>query len=67
MEYQIGDFVKIRRDSERFWLEVRGSIEPGFYLGRVNNNLVSAPYEFGEDISFQASEVIDHMRPDSED
>lgn len=56
---QTGDFVKIVRDGERFWIEVTGTHDDGSRMGRVNNNCVVAPYKLGDEIRFKDDEVID--------
>jgi uncharacterized protein YegJ (DUF2314 family) len=62
IEIQTGDFVKVRSHGERFWCIITGRGDTG-YTGTVNNNLVVAPYEFGQTIAIQEADIIDHMKP----
>jgi|LakMenEpi03Aug12_release.lakeMendotaPanAssembly.Ray.scaffolds.fasta_scaffold2607535_1 hypothetical protein len=56
---EIGKFVKIVRHGERFWVEVIGSSDNDHLVGRVNNYLQVAPYQFGETIPFGKAEIIE--------
>jgi hypothetical protein len=60
----VGDYAKINRHGERFWVIVEGSSEPGHYVGKVNNHLMVAPYKLGDSIPFGEAEVIDHLEPE---
>lgn len=62
-----GDFVKIVRDGERFWVEVTGMHDDGSRAGRVNNHLLVAPYRFGEDIRFVDDEVLQWLPEETEE
>jgi uncharacterized protein YegJ (DUF2314 family) len=55
---EVGDFVKVRSHGERFWCIVTGFSDVGI-VGKVNNHLIAAPYEFGQEIGFLLDDVID--------
>ena len=56
--FKQGDYVKIVRHGERFWVQVIGSSDEHYFVGRVNNHLEVAPYSFGDEIPFDDAEVI---------
>ena len=58
MEALIGKTVKIVRDGERFWVSNVKKMD-GRLFGNVANNLVVAPYQHGERIEIEESEIID--------
>lgn len=54
-----GDYVKIERNCERFWLEVT-ECGGGAGVGRVENDLVRSPdTPLGACVRFEVSEVLD--------
>lgn len=58
---QPGDFVKIRREGERFWLIVQ-SIEGESITAVVNNNLVFTDkhgLQVGDVVKFDRADVLD--------
>lgn len=60
MEFTKGSLVKIRRNGERFWVEVlHEHDQPGIFSGRVNNHLIANPEKFGDEIHFSKDEVMD--------
>lgn len=57
-----GDFVKISSHGERFWVEVMHEHEvAGVWSGRVNNDLITAPYKLGDEIQFNEKEVMERF------
>ena len=60
-----GNLVKIRRNGERFWVEVlHEHDQPGIFSGRVNNYLIANPEKFGDEIQFSRDEVIEVFSQD---
>lgn len=55
----IGALVKIRSHGERFWCSIQGMHDDGSYVGKVNNDLLVAPYKFGEEVRITIDDVID--------
>lgn len=56
---QIKDLVKIRRNGERFWVEITGQHDDGSYQGTINNHVMMQPEKFGDEIRLTIDEVID--------
>lgn len=62
-EISVGDFVKVRSHGERFWCEVTGKDDEGIQ-GKVNNNLIIAPYKLGDTIGILPEEIIEVLKPE---
>jgi hypothetical protein len=62
-----GNLVKISRYNERFWVRDVREIQPGVYVGTVDNELMASnPFKIGDQISFTTLEVLDvreHRKP----
>ncbi len=56
-ELSIGDYAKVRSHGERFWVIIEGKSDVG-YVGKVNNHLVNAPYQFGQSIGIEEKDII---------
>lgn len=64
-DLKIGDFVKVLRGGERFWLIVEGRSDEGGYVGKVNNRLLdpnACGCDFGDSIPFIDAEIMAHIR-----
>lgn len=60
-----GDFVKIIRGGERFWVKVHAPYHPQSRSGEINNDLMRTAVhglQCGDVITFEPSEVIQIMR-----
>jgi hypothetical protein len=55
----IGTLVKIRSHGERFWCGIIGMHDDGSYQARVNNDLLVAPFKFGEEIRIELKDILD--------
>ena len=55
----VGGIVKIRSHGERFWCIVVGQHDDGSYQVKVNNDLIVAPYKFGDEIRIEKKDIID--------
>lgn len=57
------DFVKVCHSGERFWVHLNH--RDGDQLrGRVANQIAYAPFEYGQQISFEMRHVMDHLPHD---
>lgn len=54
-----GQYVKISRHAERFWLSDCRRTDDGQWTGKVANVLIEAPYFYGQRIEFDEDEVTD--------
>ena len=60
---KIGDFVKIRREGERFWVQIT-ELGPEI-TGIVDNDLVMTERHglaLGDAVSFPKNQVLDHLQ-----
>ncbi len=55
---QIGDFIKVRSNGERFWCIVEGFGDEGV-VAKVNNHVVMQNFSFGDNIAVQLEDVIE--------
>lgn len=56
---KVGDYVKVKHNHERFWLQVL-SVENDRYKGRVDNELVEDhPFEYNDIIGFSLENIIE--------
>lgn len=53
-----GQYVKIRRNGERFWVKLTKTTGP-WLSGKLANDLVTQKGKFGDKIHFRKSEIIE--------
>lgn len=57
-----GKLVKISRYAQAFWVRDVRQLEPGIWVGVVDNNLgLGSPFQLGDPIPFASCEVTEAM------
>jgi hypothetical protein len=51
--------AKISRNGEMFWVRGVRQLEPGVFVGRVDNTLCDPRFELGSVVAFVDAEVVD--------
>ena len=58
MDLEKGNFVKVRRGVERFWVIVDKIGKNGF-IGIVDNEVVTQKFKLGDRVCFNMTEIVD--------
>lgn len=62
-DLKIGDSVKVNKEpGERFWVEIV-DIKPDYYLGEVDNEIITGDIEYGDIIKFQRKNIYSIRYP----
>lgn len=60
---QVGDYVKVSRNAERFWVKLTKEKLGGTYNGVIDNDVQPVNGKCGDLIEVYLAEFVDVMRP----